>query len=208
VTTVLLVSDDTVFSLGLSTLVSDDPSWDVVHVPGERSAVMSVFGRRTPDVTVLDQESPEFSTLCADVTQRRPDAPVLVLANASNGDDRLLEAVRGGARGYVMKTSDPDQLLAAMKAVADGQGFLDPTVTLKVISWVTRNRRTEHPGGLSPREMEVLALVLEGEPNKRIARRMGLTENTVKTYLRRAYRKLGCHTRSAAAAALARRGFL
>ena len=206
-TSVLLLSNDTIFSLGLSSLIASDPSMELAHVADETESVWDELALSTPDVIVLDQETTQTEHLCAELTARYPDVHVLIFASPNQADAGVHAAVRGGARGYVLKTAEPDQLLAAIKSVAEGNGFLDPSVTLRVISWATGTVSESHPAGLSRREMEVLGFVLEGEPNKRIARRMGLTENTVKTYLRRAYRKLNCRSRSAAAAALARHGF-
>jgi len=206
VTRVLLVSDDTIFSLGLASLVASESSFELLGIAHDRAAVWDALANSDPDVIVLDEDTLGSNGLCGDLTARHPRTPVLVFARAQEQDDGLLAAVRAGARGYVVKTSDSEHLTSAIKCVASGHGFLDPSVTLRVISWVSRTDHPSYDGVLSPREMEVLGYVIDGEPNKRIARRMGLTENTVKTYLQRAYKKLDCHTRSAAAATLARNG--
>lgn len=203
---VLLVSDDTIFSLGLAALIESDAALEFLGAATDREALWEALRRTIPDIVVLDLQTRDSASLCSAITAQCPESPVLAFAGAEDGEDTLFAAVRAGARGYVVKTADTDHVLAAINTVVAGDGFLDPSVTLSVIAWATGSADHAYVAdGLSPRELEVLGYVVDGEPNKRIARRMGLTENTVKTYLRRAYRKLNCHTRSAAAAMLARR---
>lgn len=205
-TTIVLLSDDTVFSLGLASLASGS-DWEVVRAGSDRRSVTSALSRASPDVVVLDEETTDLA-LCGEIGALYPKTPLLVFGGERRSDEAVVAAVRAGARGFVLKSAEPEQMLTAIASVAAGHGFLDPSVTLRVISWAFDAQEVDYPAGLSPREMEVLGYVIEGEPNKRIAKRMGLSENTVKTYLRRAYRKLNCHTRSAAAAKLAREGLL
>jgi DNA-binding NarL/FixJ family response regulator len=197
-----VVSEDVGFVRSLRT-----PELDIVDVGSDRDALWDALGPQRIDVVLIDDEVPQAMALCAEVAAREPNVPVLVVGRSDDEDAAPLAAVRAGAHGYAVKSADDYRVLEAIRSLASGEGFLDPSVTLRVLSWATHNDGPSVVAGLSPREIEVLGYVLQGEPNKRIARRMGLTENTVKTYLRRAYRKLGCHTRTAAAAKLARLGF-
>jgi DNA-binding NarL/FixJ family response regulator len=207
-TSLLLVSECTIFGMGFEALVADDSTFRFlgsVH-PAE---CVEQLERTTPDVVVVDHSMDAGAAMkvCEAISQRRPRVPILVLSNTLN-DDAVRESIESGARGYLYKGADRAYLRSAIYWLAEGQAVLDPRVTRRVIDWATHSALDAGEEGLSGREIEVLRLVCRGEPNKRIAKRMGLTENTVKTYLRRAYRKLDCHTRSAAAAVLAQRGLL
>lgn len=206
---ILLVSESTIMELGFESLAEDDETLIFLGRVSPRDAL-----KRTeevmPDVLIVDfgTEPGSAVRLCEIVSRHRPGLPILVFSNVLD-DTAVRATVDAGAKGYVYKNADRTTLRSAIRWLSEGLGFLDPMITRGVIDWVT-TRPGFLPTGeeLSARELEVLRLVSRGEPNKRIARQMGLTENTVKTYLRRAYRKLNCSSRTAAAAVLAQRGLL
>lgn len=120
--------------------------------------------------------------------------------------DGVRQTLECGATGFLCLDSDRCFLEAALRALLNGHTVLDPQVTSKLLATLLTEAAEDE--SLSNRELDVLRLVAEGEPNKRIARHLALSEHTVKTYLDRAYRKLGCRSRSEAAAIVARRGLL
>jgi len=207
-TSVLVLSDCTVFGLGFEAIGKEDESFDIVG-RADATEGLRLLDRSSPDVVVIDYEinGGRSIDLCSEIVQSHPSIPVLVLSNVLD-DEAVRSSISAGARGYLYKNADRDRLRAAIEWLKEGQGVLDPLVTLRVMDWATKSGSEGTYETLSEKELEVLRLVSRGEPNKRIARTMGVSENTVKTYLRRAYRKLGCHTRSAAAALLAQRGLL
>ncbi len=207
-TSVLVLTDCTVFGLGFEALAADDDTFELVAQANAQRG-MRLLEESRPDVVVLDFgiDGGRAISLCKTISQRWPALPVLMLSNVLD-DEAVKAAIEAGARGYLYENADRERLRSAVEWLAQGQGVLDPLVTRRVMNWATRNGSEAAPDTLSEKEVEVLRLVSQGEPNKRIAKAMGVSENTVKTYLRRAYRKLGCHTRSAAAAALAQRGLL
>jgi NarL family two-component system response regulator LiaR len=207
-TSVLVLSDCTVFGLGFAAIGAEDESFEIL-ARANGTEGLQLLATTRPDVIVIDYEidGGKAIELCARIVQDWPSVPILVLSNVLD-DQAVRSSIAAGARGYLYKNADRDRLRAAIEWLKDGQGVLDPLVTLRVMGWATRTGAEATHETLSEKELEVLRLVSRGEPNKRIARAMGVSENTVKTYLRRAYRKLGCHTRSAAAAVLAQRGLL
>ena len=207
-TSVLLVSDSTIMELGFESLAEDDASLTFLGRVTPRDALKRT-DETMPDVLVVDfaVEGGRAVRICEVVSRHRPDVPILVFSNVLD-DNAVRAVIDAGARGYLYKNADRSTLRSAIGWLAEGYAFLDPMITRRVIDWATKPGVTPAGEGLSARELEVLRLVSRGEPNKRIAKRMGLTENTVKTYLRRAYRKLDCSSRTAAAAVLAQRGLL
>jgi DNA-binding NarL/FixJ family response regulator len=207
-TTLVLVSDCTVLGMGFEALAANGNGLRFLGVVDPLRAVDTLEAGR-PDVLVVDYDlyGGRAVRLCETITRRWPTLPVLVLSSVLD-DASVRASIDAGARGFLYKNTDPDELRVAMECLAEGHAILDPKVTARVIQWATQAGLEMPDEGLSGREIEVLRLVSRGEPNKRIARHMGLTENTVKTYLRRAYKKLDCHTRSAAAAAVVQRGLL
>jgi RNA polymerase sigma factor (sigma-70 family) len=216
--TFALFTESAVMALGFAALASEEPDVRFLgSAPADKGLETLAAGR--PDVVVIDfhndgghatgayATAAPAVTLCEAIGRRWPTVAVLVVSDEV--DDRSVRALlEAGARGYLSKSADGSSLMAAIRELADGHGVLDPRVTRAVIDWAKQPRVDGAAEELSDREVEILRLVSHGEPNKRIAKRLGVTENTVKTYLRRAYKKLGCNTRSAAAAALAQRGLI
>ena len=132
-----------------------------------------------------------------------PDARVLVLT-AYETDDRILGAVRAGARGYLLKGATAGEIAQAIRAVYGGGSALAPRVAAKVLTQVKEPRRLT----LSPRERAVLRLVADGLPSKQIARRLSITERTVKFHIGSILNKLGAENRAQAVAKAAERGLL
>jgi len=203
----VLITDSAVFGLGFEALFADDQDVQSMSIVSSPDDGLHLLRSATPDVVIVDYDMEGAAGLCEELSARWPAIPVFVLSTALN-DEVVRSAIEAGVVGFVSKRNDAHYIRDAVKSVADGQSVLDPSVTRSVISWVTGLdvKRADVSGRLSGQELQVLRLVARGESNKRIARRLGLSENTVKTYLRRIYRKLGCRTRSEAAAWLTRQG--
>lgn len=170
-----------------------------------RDAVAAVAAHR-PDVALVDLHMPGLGGLA--VVERlaavSPGTRALVLT--SFGDqENVLAAVEGGAAGFVLKTCAPEELVAAVRAVAAGEAYLSPAVTRMVLGLVApesvprRRDAVERVARLAAREREVLGLVAEGLSNAEIAGRAHMSEATVKTYVSRVLAKLGCANRVQAA---------
>ena len=198
---VLLVDDHQLVRAGVTTLLQSDPEITVVgEARNGREAVESVEGI-DPDVVLMDLSMPEMDGVEATraVLARRPGTKVLVLTSFSDRQ-RVKEVLAAGAIGYVLKDSEPADLLAAVRAAARGHVPIDPRVAAALLPanglGVSRSGVAD---GLSPRETEVLRLVAQGLANKQIARALGITERTVKAHLGRVFREIGVLDRTSAA---------
>jgi DNA-binding NarL/FixJ family response regulator len=203
----VLVTDSAVFAMGFEALFAGDQDVGPISVVTSPDDCLHLLRTAIPDVVVVDEDMEGAIGLCQEVSARWPAIPIFVLSTVLD-DGAVRAAIDAGATGFVGKQSEADYLRNAVKSVADGQSVLDPRVTRAVISWVTgdHNEADEASERLSGQELQVLRFVARGESNKRIATKMGISENTVKTYLRRIYRKINCSTRSEAAAWLTRHG--
>lgn len=203
----LLVTENTVFRLGFEQLNAIDNS--VVEVVPIVPAVLVGGEASTFSLVVVDGELADEGGLGACMAVRACSSELPLLLISSQLDDNFVRrAVGAGISGLMGKDTKPEELRSAIGWLIKGHSVLDPRVTRAVIGWALIANIDPDKQDLSARELEVLRLVGRGESNKRIARRLGLTESSVKTYLRRIFDKLGCRTRAAAAAAMARKGLL
>ena len=199
---VLLVDDHQLVRAGVTTLLQSDPEITVVgEARNGREAVESVEGLG-PDVVLMDLSMPEMDGVEATraVLARQPATRVLVLTSFSDRQ-RVKEVLAAGAIGYVLKDSEPADLLAAVHAAARGHVPIDPRVAAALLpaSGGGGAAGSGAADGLSPRETEVLRLVAQGLANKQIARALGITERTVKAHLGRVFREIGVLDRTSAA---------
>lgn len=193
---VLVVDDHSVVRQGLERLIE---SWDGIEVAGmaaDAGSGVGEFLRLRPDVVLMDLGLGEDDG--ADVTRRileiDPGARVLVLTSYPDRA-HVEQALDAGAAGYLLKHASAREVESAIRAAARGETPLDP----KVAHVLLRRSAPAGPPGLSEREREVLELVGEGLPNKRIAQRLGITERTVKGHLTTIYRQIGVTDRLQAA---------
>lgn len=195
--TVLIVDDHAVVRRGLQQLLEGDPDISVVGTADNGEQAVAKAAELDPDVILMDLSMPVLDGVQATkrITAADPDTAVVVLTSFAD-QRRILDALAAGAAGYLLKDADPDELLAGVKAAADGGSPLHPKaarVLLDARRGETSNRQ------LSAREEQVLRSVVEGLPNKRIARRLGITERTVKAHLTRVFQQLGVADRTQAA---------
>jgi len=210
---VLLADDHTLFRQGLRHLLADHPRLKIV---GEASSADQAVGeaqRLKPDVILMDLHMPGGGIEATRILRAEmPDVGVLILTVSENEED-LLAALRAGAKGYILKTSDFDQLLRSLDTVAAGQAALAPEMTTKLLTQLSTDdaspsprRRSEPHHQLSERELEILRLIAEGASNRQIAGQLYLSENTVRTHLVHILGKLGLDNRVQAAAYALRNG--
>lgn len=193
---VLVVDDDDLMRAGLSAILSSDATIDVVgEASNGRIAVQHVRARH-PDLVLMDVRMPNRDGITAtrDVLAVSPDVKVVILTTFEQ-DDYIFGAINAGASGFLLKRTRPEELIAAVHAVAGGDSLLSPSVTRTVIEQIaTRSpppiqpdRRLEE---LTPREREVLELIVRGSSNAEIATALVIEESTVKTHVKRILMKL------------------
>lgn len=194
----LLVADDhAVVRTGLAQLVKTFDDVELVGAASNGEEAVALCAERRPDVVLMDLEMPQLDGI--EATQRikvaQPDVAVVVLTSFSDRD-RILRALDAGAAGYLLKDAEPAELATAIRAAARGETPLDPKAARALLS----SRTTLSPAdSLSNRERQVLAMVVEGLPNKLIARRLSISEKTVKFHLTSVFRQIGVTDRTQAA---------
>jgi len=207
----LLIADDHgIVRQGLRMLMSLDEDLDVLpeEAADGREAVRLVR-ELAPDVVLMDVLMPVMDGITATGIIHRENPEVQVIALTSvlerSGDDGVVDAVRAGAAGYLLKTTDAQDVRNAVHAVAEGQVQLSPAAVGRLVQAVTSSPSDE---SLTDREVQVLVRLANGMANKEIARDMGIGQETVKTYVSNILAKLGVRTRTQAALHAVRAGLL
>ena len=196
-TTVVVVDDHRLVRAGLRTIIDASSDLRVVGEAGDGAEAVAVVGEVAPDVVLMDLSMPGVDGIEAIRRLRATGAtpPVVVLTSFAEAD-RVRDAVEAGAIGYLLKDSEPGDVLDAVRAAAAGHAPLDPRVARALLP--SAERRPSGPA-LSDREREVLAHVARGQANKQIARALGISERTVKAHLGNVFRQLGVGDRTSAA---------
>jgi two-component system, NarL family, nitrate/nitrite response regulator NarL len=212
---VLLADDHTLFRQGLRHLLADHPRLNIVGEAADAEDAVRQARRLAPDVILMDLHMPGGGGIEATRILRGelPNVNVLILTVSENEED-LLGALRAGAKGYILKTSDFDQLLRSLDTVASGQAALAPEMTTKLLTQLSGDeaaptagrRRGEPHHQLSERELEILRLIAQGASNRSIANQLYLSQNTVRTHLVHILGKLGLENRVQVAAYALRNG--
>jgi DNA-binding NarL/FixJ family response regulator len=201
---VVVVDDHAVIRAGLEQLLGGTDDIEVVGTAANGAEALEVVRRLRPDVVLMDLQMPEVDGVSAtrSIMSENLGVDVLVLTSFSDSE-RIIAALDAGAVGYLLKDADPDDVLEGVRAVARGESPLHPKAARELLR--ARTRRTERPP-LTPREVEVLRLVRLGLANKQIARRLGISERTVKAHLTSTFQRIGVVDRTQAALWAERQG--
>ena len=201
----LIVDDHPVVRDGLRGMFGADPRFEVVGEAGDGAEAVTVAERLRPDVILMDLRMPGTDGVAAirELAKRGVPSRVLVLTTYDT-DSHVLPAIEAGATGYLLKEAPRAELVRAVEAAARGQSVLSPAVATKLLVQV----RKPATAPLSQRELEVLELIARGSTNREAAKRLYISETTVKTHLLHVYAKLGVNDRAAAVATAFSRGYL
>lgn len=201
---VVVVDDQALVRMGLRTLLDSEPDTELVGEAVDGRAGVDMVRALVPDVVLMDIRMPELDGLAAlrEITTDAALADVrVVMLTTFELDEYVFEALRGGASGFVLKDSAPDELLHAVRVVADGASLLSPSVTRRVIEQFSARgaaSRTPHPEleRLTEREREIMAWVATGRSNDEIAAELVVSPATVRTHVSRAMVKLHARDRA------------
>lgn len=202
---VLIVDDHPLMRAGLTALFETDAAIDVIAAVGTTAEAVTETRRSRPDVVLMDLQFRRVFEGARATREIRalPDPPAVLILTNFDTDADIIEAIEAGAAGYLLKDAAPEEITAAIHAAAAGQTALAPSVATRLLT------RIQQPhSSLSARELEVLRLVAEGHSNTDIARRLHLSETTVKSHLAHIYPKLGVNSRTAAVAAAQQLGII
>jgi len=206
---IVVADDHEVVRAGFAALLDTQPDFTVLGTASDGIEAVRVCRELRPDVVLMDVRMPSLDGIEATRQLARDDHPgprVLILTTFDL-DEYVFDALRAGASGFLLKDVTAERLFEAVRVVAVGEGLLTPAVTRRLISEFARLRPAADvrpPVGLSrltPRETEVLRLVAEGLSNPEVARRLVVTEETVKTHVSRILAKLGLRDRTQAVVA-------
>jgi two-component system nitrate/nitrite response regulator NarL len=209
---VLLIDDHALFRVGLEGLL-ERRNIEVTAAVGSGAEGLKLARELKPDVVLLDMRMPEMRGL--EVLRRLrddvPDVPVVMLTTSDEEQD-LIESLRLGARGYLLKDMEPDDLVSTLRDIVEGKTIVTPELTGVLARAVQQgepaasDERTKPFDELTPREREILCHLSEGQSNKVIARKLGISDGTVKLHVKAILRKLGVHSRVEAAVMAVERG--
>ena len=207
---VLLVDDHVAVRQALRMMLEAEADVTVVGEASSGAEGIAAAARLAPDVTIVDLAMPGMGGLAAIPELRRvaPRTAILVFTMHHN-TAYVHEAMRAGARGYVLKSAPKEELLAAIRALTAGGGYLQPAITGTVLRRLLSDTRVA--GGRSPitaREVQILEAVADGKSNKEIAGALAIAEDTVKTHLRNLFEKLGAADRAQAVAIALRQNLI
>lgn len=199
---VVVADDQTVVRDGLVTLLKLLPGIDVVAAASDGEEAVRLVAEHNPDVLLVDLRMPRCDGVEATKRVRadHPGTEVVVLTTYSD-DDSVLSALRAGARGFLTKDADAESIGRALQAAAAGQSILDADVQRRLIEGAATPKPADPAvSGLTPREIEVLRLIADGLSNTEIARRLVVSEATVKTHINHLFAKANLRDRAQAVA--------
>jgi two-component system nitrate/nitrite response regulator NarL len=209
---VLLVDDHTLFRSGVKSLLQRTEDFEVVGEAGDGLEGIKRVRSLKPDVALIDLHMPGVSGLEAVkvIVEEMPEVKVLMLTVSEDAQD-LIDALRSGASGYLLKNIETDALLAGIRGAANGESIVSPQMTSKLIQGVRDQPRADPVGversRFSPRERDIMSSLALGESNKEIARKLDLAESTVKIHVQNIFKKLNMSSRVQVALYAVEHGF-
>ncbi len=199
---VLIADDHAIFRQGLATIINRDPEMQVIAQAENGEQAIALFGEHQPDVTLMDLRMPEvegvaaISAICAIAKSAR-----IIVLTTYDSDEDIYRGLQAGAKGYLLKETEPDELLNAIHTVHRGQQYIPPDVGAKLA------QRLSNPE-LSERELEVLQSLAQGMSNADIATALSIGEGTVKSHVNRILNKLDVSDRTQAVIVAVKRGIV
>ncbi|MFQ5525635.1 MAG: response regulator [Thermoanaerobaculia bacterium] len=196
---ILIADDHALFRESLRSLLTARDLEVVGEASNGKEAVEKSWELK-PDVVLMDLAMPEVDGLAATkhLAAELPDIKVVILT-ASDDDESLFEAIKAGAKGYLLKDLEADEFFSLLGAVGRGEPALTPSLARKLLDEFARpaGRKSDDPDALTDREQEVLELMVDGvTTNRRLAKQLGISENTVKFHVRNILDKLHLHNRA------------
>ncbi|GHH68637.1 DNA-binding response regulator [Streptosporangium violaceochromogenes] len=195
---IVLADDQALVRAGFRALLDAQPDMTVVGEAADGAEALRLAALHRPDVVLMDIRMPGTDGLTA--ARKMPPGPKVVILTTFELDEYVFEALRNGAAGFLVKDTEPAELIQAVRVVAAGDALLSPGVTRRLIAEYASRAKAPHPSGdlarLTEREREVLTLVATGMTNDEIAARLLMSPATAKTHVSRAMMKLHARDRA------------
>lgn len=209
--TILLADDHNVLRQGIAQMLETQPDMKVVAQAGNGNDAVDLALAHKPDIALLDINMPEMDGVEAAqrITAELPETGIIVLTMYRR-DDYVFEAIKAGASGYLLKEAELDELLTAIRAVAQGEAVIDPAIAGRVLAEFRqpqKNNKAASPE-LSDRDVDILRLVAQGLPNQEIADQLFISEKTVRNRLSMVFNQLHLKNRTEAALYAVREGLV
>jgi DNA-binding NarL/FixJ family response regulator len=207
---VLIADDQTLFRSGLARLLEEDPRVEIIGQAVDGADVVKRAATLKPDVVLMDVKMPNLDGIEATrrIVSEHPEIKVLVLTTF-DADSYVLQALRAGASGYVLKDSQPSAIISSILSVMSGERVMASAVANRVLDMLTgATTPKEFYDGLTAREIEIIKLLAIGQANKQIAYRLHISEKTVRNHVSHMYEKLGIYDRSQAVLYAVRKGLV
>ena len=207
---VLIADDQTLFRSGLAGLLNDDKRVTVIGQAADGAEAVKQASALKPDVVLMDIKMPNLDGVEAtrQITAEHPEIKILILTTF-DADTYVLQALRAGASGYVLKDSQPQAIVSSILAVLSGERVMASAVANRVLDMLNGTTTPkDFYNGLTAREIEILKLMATGQANKQIARRLEISEKTVRNHVSHMYEKLQIYERSQAVLYAVRKGLV
>ncbi|MDP9247479.1 MAG: response regulator transcription factor [Candidatus Dormibacteraeota bacterium] len=207
---VLIVDDQTLFRSGLARLLDGDDRVSVIGEAGDGVEAVQKVSTLKPDIVLMDLRMPNLDGIEATrkIVAEHPEVKVLILTTFE-ADNHVIQALKVGASGYILKDSQPDAIVSSILAVAAGERVMSGAVASRVLEMLTGTTTPkEFYDGLTAREIEILKMLASGMANKQIAYKLKISEKTVRNHVSNMYEKLQIYDRSQAVLYAVRKGLV
>ena len=205
-----VVDDQTLFRTGLTRMLGEDPRVEIVGQAANGEAAIQMVASTHPDVVLMDVKMPLLDGVEATrrIVAEHPQTKVLILTTF-DADSYVIQALKAGASGYVLKDSQPEAIITSVLAVVSGERVMASAVANRVLDMLTGTTTPkEFYDGLTAREIEILKLLASGMANKQISYKLKISEKTVRNHVSNMYEKLGIYDRAQAVLYAVRKGLI
>jgi DNA-binding NarL/FixJ family response regulator len=209
VPTVMIVDDQTLFRRGLVKLLEPDPRIKIIDDAANGAEALERIAKNPPDVVLIDIKMPVMDGIEATrrIVSTYPRIKVLILTTFEN-DGYVVQALKAGASGYLLKDSQPEAIVSAMLSILSGERVMTQSVADQFLNLMSGGSQKARYDGMTRREVEILRLLGQGLTNKLIAYRLKISEKTVRNHISNFYAKLGVGDRSQALLYAVRKGLV
>lgn len=209
VPTVMIIDDQTLFRRGLVKLLESDPRIKIVDDAANGVSAMEKIAKNPPDIVLMDIKMPVMDGIetTRRIVSQYPNTKVLVLTTFEN-DGYVVEALKAGASGYLLKDSQPEAIVSAMIAILSGEHVMTRSVADQFLTLMSGASQKARYDGMTRREIEILRLLGQGMTNKQIAYRLQISGKTVRNHISNFYSKLGVADRAQAVLYAVRKGLV